>query len=102
MTNFWRKLKKPFSVLAPMEMVTDVVFREIIREIGRPDVFFTEFTNVEGLNSDGREKVLQSLKFTPKQTPIVAQIWGLNLDCYQKSAKLLREMGFSGIDINMG
>lgn len=102
MSNFWKDLPRPFTVLAPMEGVTDYVFREIITEIGRPDVFFTEFTNVEGLNSKGSVKVEESLRFNPQERPIVAQLWGKELEAFTKSANLCVEMGFSGIDINMG
>jgi tRNA-dihydrouridine synthase len=102
MNTFWNKLQKPFTILAPMEGVTDVVFREIILSLGRPDVFFTEFTSVTGIMSKGREKVERSLKFTKKQKPIVAQIWGTNVEDYFNSAKYCKELGFDGIDINMG
>lgn len=100
--NFWNNLSRPFTILAPMEGVTDVVFREIIAEIGRPDVFFTEFTNCDGIMSEGREKVEQSLKFTKKQSPVVAQIWGKNPKTFYETAKYCRSLGFDGIDINMG
>ena len=43
--NFWRDLPRPFFILAPMEDVTDVVFRHVVSEAARPDVFFTEFAN---------------------------------------------------------
>src|SRR5664279_4764451 len=102
MKAFWLQLQRPFTVLSPMEGVTDPVFRQIIAEIGRPDVFFTEFTNVEGLNSIGSEKVKESLSFEKNQLPIVSQLWGKDPDAFYKSAKLCNEMGFSGIDINMG
>lgn len=100
--SFWNELDKPFTILAPMEGVTDFVFREIIQEIGRPSVFFTEFTNVDGLTSIGFEKTSESLKFNQKQNPIVAQLWGNNPENFKLSAKICLEMGFNGIDINMG
>jgi len=103
MTNFWTKLPKPFVALAPMENVTDFVFREIVSlYLPRPDVMFTEFTNVEALNSAGLEKTIYRFKFSEKQRPIVAQIWGLNPKNYYKTAKLIVDMDFDGIDINMG
>lgn len=102
MDSFWKTLPRPFTILAPMEGVTDFVFREIVNEIGRPDIFFTEFTNVDGLTSSGFERVSESLKFDPKQKPIVAQIWGSNPDSFEKSAVICKDMEFSGIDINMG
>lgn len=102
MNNFWTQLPTPFTVLAPMDGVTDVVFREIITEIGKPDVFFTEFVNVEGLNSAGREKVSEKLRFGKREHPVVAQIWGVDVESYKEAAKYCRELGFDGIDINMG
>lgn len=103
MTNFWQKLPKPFVALAPMEDVTDFVFREIVATtLPRPDVMFTEFTNVEALNSEGFEKTIYRFKYSEKQRPIVAQIWGLNPENYYETAKLIEELGFDGIDINMG
>ena len=102
MKSFWQKLPVPFTILAPMEGVTDIVFREIIAQIGRPDVFFTEFTSCDGLVSVGSEKVAQSLRFSNSQKPVVAQIWGANPETFFLSAKLCKELGFSGIDINMG
>ena len=102
MNNFWQTLPLPFTVLAPMDGVTDVVFRQIITQIGKPDVLFTEFINCDGLMSKGHEKVGESLKFLKNEKPIVAQIWGINPETFYKSAKYCKELGFSGIDINMG
>lgn len=85
-----------------MEDVTDFAFREIVAEIAPPDVFFTEFTNVAGLMSDGRENVARRLKYSEKQRPIVAQIWGTKPQNYYEAAKFVAQLGFDGIDINMG
>jgi len=89
-------------ILAPMEDVTDTVFRRIVASCGRPDVFFTEFTSVDGLFSKGYQYVSKRLQFTPDEHPIIAQIWGANPENYFKAAQMLGEMGFDGIDINMG
>lgn len=102
MKNFWQQLPKPFFVLAPMDDVTDVVFRTIVNKTSRPDVFFTEFTNVEGLNSPGKDVLMRRLLFEKDQHPIVAQIWGKNPENYKKVAELIADLGFDGIDINMG
>ena len=102
MTNFWLSIPKPFFALAPMEDVTDTVFRQIVAQCARPDVFFTEFVSVEGLLSRGRKRVEQSLQFTESEHPIVAQIWGLDPKKYYAVAQELVERGFDGIDINMG
>ncbi len=104
MSNFWAKLPRPFLVQAPMEGVTDTVFRQIVARCGKPNVFFTEFTNVDALCSeDGRESALNRLKFTARETPIIAQIWGSSTkQNYMKSARIIQNLGFSGIDINLG
>jgi len=100
--NFWEQLKKPIFILAPMEDVTDTVFRRIVMKCGKPDLFLTEFTSVEGMFSKGDKKVNQRLLFTKEEKPIVAQIWGLNPENFYKAAQKLSNMGFDGIDINMG
>lgn len=102
MKDFWQKLKKPIFCLAPMEDVTDTVFRQIIASVSPPDVFFTEFTNIDGLFSKGKDKVITRLLYTKKENPIIAQVWGINPDLFYKAGKLIEEMGFDGIDINMG
>lgn len=100
--NIWKELKKPIFVLAPMEDVTDTVFRQILLQTGRPMLFFTEFTNVDGMESAGHEQVTKRLRFLPKEKPIIAQIWGITPENFYKAAQEIREMGFDGIDLNMG
>jgi len=102
MNNFWQKLTGPIMALAPMEEVTDTAFRRIVAFCGRPSVMFTEFTSTEGINSIGQKKVAHRLNYTEGERPIVAQIWGLTPENYYKSAKLITELGFDGVDINMG
>ena len=102
MKDFWRTLPKPFFILAPMDDVTDTVFRRIIAHCSSPDVFFTEFVSADGLQSVGREGVIHKLQYTDSETPLIAQIWGLRPENYYKTSKELTEMGFAGIDINMG
>jgi tRNA-dihydrouridine synthase len=103
MKNFWQDLPKPFFVLAPMEAVTDVVFRHVVEAAGGPDVYFTEFTNAASYFSEkGRASTRGRLAFTDDEQPIVAQIWGNNPEYFEFMAKALAEQGFAGIDINMG
>lgn len=102
MSSFWDNLQKPFFVLAPMADVTDAAFRRIIAKYGKPDVMWTEFVSVEGLCSPGREVLLRDFMFTDAERPIVAQIFGSTPDKFFKVAELIRELGFDGIDINMG
>lgn len=85
-----------------MDDVTDTAFRQVITETARPDYFMTEFVNVDGLQSPGRQKLLHKLKFSKKEKPIIAQIWGKTPDNFYKTAKELVKMGFDGVDINMG
>ena len=102
MPSFWTKLHKPFFVLAPMADVTDVAFREIIAKYGKPDVFFTEFVSADGLMSLGRKALLRDLAYTEKQRPIVAQLFTSKPEKMRGAAALVRELGFDGVDINMG
>ena len=99
---FLDELPKPFFVLAPMDDVTDTVFRQVIADCAPPDLYFTEFVNVDGLQSPGRAHLLKKLQFTDKETPIIAQIWGLKPENFEATARELVAMGFAGIDINMG
>jgi nifR3 family TIM-barrel protein len=89
-------------VLAPMANVTDAAFRRIIAKYGKPDVMWTEFVSVEGLLSAGREKLLTDFWYTDAERPIVAQIFGSKPEQFTEVATLIRELGFDGIDINMG
>lgn len=100
--SFWDTLQKPILILAPMEDVTDTVLRRVIARYGRPSVFFTEFTNVEGMFSKGAAHVVQRLRYTEEERPLVAQIWGSKPENFFKAAKRLIDMGFDGIDLNMG
>lgn len=110
----FHNLPKPFFVLAPMDDVTDTVFRQVVQQTAAPDLYFTEFVNVDGLQSPGRAKLLKKLRFSANEGPLVAQLWGLKPENFRKTAKEIadgtfaRELGlpdgtnFAGIDLNMG
>ena len=103
--NFWKKVskKKPFFALAPMADVTDAAFRRIISKYGKPDVMWTEFVSADGLcNAEGRKHLLIHLSFTPKERPIVAQLFSAHPEKMREAARLVAKLGFDGIDINMG
>ncbi|MEM6997778.1 MAG: tRNA-dihydrouridine synthase [Patescibacteria group bacterium] len=90
-------------ILAPMYDVTDVVFRQMVAACAPPDMFMTEFVNVDGLQSAGRERLLHFLKREDTHdVPVIAQIWGKNPDNFYKTARELANMGFDGIDLNTG
>lgn len=113
--SFWQKLKRPFTILAPMANVTDWAFRQVIIETGRPasarpelalawrrpDVFFTEFLSCDGIVHD-RSKFAGELYFEENERPIVVQFFGSKPENFYKCAQMAQELGFDGIDINMG
>ncbi len=108
------QLPKPFFVLAPMDDVTETVFRQIVLSTAAPDLSFTEFVNVDGLMSPGRPKLLKKLRFVADEKNLVAQLWGLKPENFRAIAEqiadgsLARELGlpegcnFVGVDLNMG
>lgn len=101
--NIWQELKKPIICLAPMEGVTDIAFRQVIAKAGRPDLFFTEFTNVSSYASEkGRANALERLEIAPTDSPIIAQIWGKNPEHFAETVSALKDLGFSGVDLNFG
>jgi len=115
MNNFWKEFNQPVFSLAPMEDVTDTVFREIVMGMSAPgklNVVLTEFTSVEGMNhAVGRERVSERLivNYSERELlnklniKLVAQIWGRNPEVYHKIAKYITEQyDFDGLDINMG
>lgn len=102
MNNFWQTLEKPIFILAPMEDVTDTVLRQVIARCGKPAVFFTEFTNVEGMFSKGAPHVIHRLQYTEIEKPLVAQIWGSQPENFYKAAQYIRESGIDAVDLNMG
>lgn len=101
--NIWQELEKPFLILAPMEGVTDLAFRQIVAKAGRPDLFYTEFTNVSSYASEkGRHNALERLTITEADKPIIAQIWGKNPDHFSELSHALESLGFAGVDLNFG
>lgn len=100
--NFWQKLKKPILCSAPMSGVTDTAFRQILAKYAKPDVIFTEFTSSDGLCSEGKKELLEQLKYTELERPVVAQLFGAKPEKFRQAAKLIKKLGFDGIDINMG
>ncbi len=114
--GFWQiiideKLAKgeTITVIAPMADVSDTAFREMIAKYskmgqigGGPDVMWTEFVSANGLCSPGREVLKRDLEFTQGERPIVAQLFTSSPENMREAAKLCRELGFDGIDINMG
>lgn len=114
--NVWKTLqqkKKPFLCAAPMADVTDAAFRRLIEKYGKTilpdgtkaggaDVLWTEFVSADGLMSVGRDALKIDLRYTQAERPIVAQLFSNNPEKMEGAAKLCAELGFDGVDINMG
>jgi nifR3 family TIM-barrel protein len=106
--NFWAQQPKPFFVLAPLANVTDAAFRRIIAKYSKPAgpaVMYTEFVSADGLvkaNEEGRQKLMRDLLYTDAERPIVAQFFTATPEHMEKAAALAKELGFDGVDINMG
>jgi len=113
--NFWQKLPKPFMVVAPMADVTDAPFRQMIAKysghlrsdgsFGGADVTWTEFVAADGLaraTKEGKEKLMADLIYSEEERPIVAQLFSSNEEHMEYAARLCLDLGFDGIDINMG
>src|SRR6185312_11044309 len=105
MKNFWEGLTRPMLVLAPMEDVTDAAFRRHIARHGKPAAFFTEFTSADGLvlaPEKSQPLLRKKLIYGESERPIVAQLFTASPERMEKAAALVQELGFDGIDINMG
>ncbi len=110
MTNFWDSLETPFGCLAPMADVTDAPFREMIAKYGKPDVMWTEFVSADGLYHtreiqkmpDEENPLMKDLRFSSIERPIVAQVFTSKPEMMEYVANLIVELGFDGMDINMG
>lgn len=102
--GFWGKLKRPFFALAPMDDVTDFPFRSMLARHGKPDVMWNEFVSADGLlHPEGRAALLPKLEFdTETERPIVAQIFSASPEKIRQAAYLVADLGFDGVDINMG
>lgn len=108
MQNFWESLPKPFFVLAPLANVTDAAFRRVIAKYSKPAgpaVMFTEFVSADGLvlaTEEGKAKLKRDLMFSEAERPIVAQFFTSHVAHMEQVAALAQELGFDGVDINMG
>lgn len=99
--SFWQNLQKPIIGLAPMDGVTDVAYRSTMAKFGKPDVIVTEFIPVEGIIRLS-ERLMKDFWYTSVERPVVAQIYGNEPELFYASAQLVCELGFDGVDINMG
>jgi nifR3 family TIM-barrel protein len=91
----------PATVLAPMAGVTDTIFRRMIRSLGGCGLIMTEFTSAEGVTRQAA-RTLGYLYFEPDERPITAQLFGANARVMADAAKLVEDLGFDIVDINLG
>src|SRR3989344_6016535 len=127
MKSFWNRLPKPFFAMAPMKDFTDPAWRALVAELGKPDVTFTEFVSADGLYhtnglADKAEKssaraarpiqhdfsafpatpLMRDMQFSEAKRPIVMQVFSSKPEMIAYAARLAAELGFDGLDINMG
>lgn len=103
--NFWQELPKPFFVLAPLANVTDAAFRRVVAKYSKPagpQVIYTEFVSADGLARGNKKVLLRDLAFTEGERPMVAQFFTSTPEHMEAAAALAEELGFDGVDINMG
>ncbi len=87
-------------ILAPMEDVTDAVFRKLCRELGA-ELCVTEFVNAEGLLR-GCRNAKRKLYLAPEDQPTAIQIYGSDPDRLAEAATLAEAAGPAYVDINCG
>ena len=92
---------RPATVLAPMAGVTDTIFRRVIRGLGGCGLIVTEFTSAEGL-ARRANRTLHYLYFQDDEHPIAAQLFGSDPDVMASAARVVEELGFDFVDINLG
>jgi nifR3 family TIM-barrel protein len=99
--NFWHNIPKPIIGLSPMDGVTDASFRWIAVRHGGPDITVTEFTNVDAA-IHAPHTLIRDFTYSEIERPIIAQIYGHTPELFYKAAHVVCELGFDGLDINMG
>ncbi len=99
--SFWTDLPRPIIGLSPMDGVTDAAFRFVVSSHARPDITFTEFTSVHDVCM-GPDYLLSTLRYSERERPILAQLYGKDPMLFYRAAHVVCELGFDGLDINMG
>jgi tRNA-dihydrouridine synthase B len=91
----------PATVLAPMAGVTDTVFRRFIKHLGGCGLIMTEFTSADGVLRDQRVRG-RYLHFYEDEHPVSAQLFGSNPAVLADAARLVEDLGFDLVDLNLG
>ncbi|MPZ76061.1 MAG: hypothetical protein GEU77_06015 [Deltaproteobacteria bacterium] len=99
--NFWHYIDRPIIGLSPMDGVSDASFRYITAKHGGPDVLCTEFVNIQAAFY-APHTLIRDLTYSEIERPVIAQIYGRSPELFYKVAHIVCELGFDGLDINMG
>ncbi len=102
MRSVYQRLPRPFIAAAPMDDITDTAFRRVLRQASAPDLMYTEFAWVKGLCSSKPTRSRDRLRFHPEERPLIAQLWGRDPEAFERAAAVAEQLGFDGVDINMG
>jgi tRNA-dihydrouridine synthase B len=94
-------MKYPIIGLAPMDGVTDVAFRSIVDDFGKPDLLYTEFISVKGILV-GAPAIYRTLLKHQSPTPVIVQLFGNDPELFYRATIKVLDLGFDGVDINMG
>ena len=100
MTAFAELLSGRPAILAPMEDVTDAVYRRICRRLGA-ELCVTEFVNVEGLLR-GCAKAQQKITLESTDQPTAIQIYGSDPGRLAEAARVAERAAPCFVDINCG
>ncbi len=91
----------PPLVLAPMEGVTDLTFRRLIRSIGGCGLTVTEFIPAGQLA--GKHRVaLRTAEFDADERPVSIQLYGRDPELLADGARYVQDLGADIVDLNMG
>jgi tRNA-dihydrouridine synthase len=99
--SFWHNIRRPIIGLSPMDGITDASFRFITAKHGAPDVVLTEFANIQSAFYSP-QILLKDFTYSEIERPVIAQIYGKSPELFYKVAHIVCELGFDGLDINMG
>lgn len=87
--------------LAPMEGVTDVSFRRLVRSVGGCGLFVTEFIPARGLVED-HAAVRRMAELDPQEHPVGIQVFGRDPELLAEGARVAEALGADLVDLNMG
>jgi nifR3 family TIM-barrel protein len=91
----------PALILAPMEGVTNLTFRRLIRSIGGCGLTVTEFIPGRSL-AGGHANALKMARFDPDERPISIQVYGRDPEVMADAARFVVDLGADIVDLNMG